>query len=204
MADKKLHWEKVYNDKSPWEVSWYQKEPELSLRLIRSAGLAKEAPIIDVGGGASVLVDRLLAEGYRNLAVLDISSRALAFARERLGEQAGSVEWYQANITEFSPPHTFSLWHDRAVFHFLTDPVDRKNYVEVLKKTLSPQGRLILASFAIGGPTRCSGLDIVQYDAEKIHHELGNEFTLVETSDETHFTPANKEQRFSYFHFLRN
>lgn len=204
MSHDQSHWEKIYRNKLPSEVSWYQKEPELSLRLIRNSGVDKDAPIIDVGGGASVLVDRLVAEGYHHLAVLDVSSRALALARERLGDLAGSVEWFEADVAYFHPPHPFSLWHDRALFHFLTRPSDRSRYVEVLKKALSSGGHLILATFAVGGPTRCSGLEIVQYDADKLLHELGGDFKLVEELDEIHLTPANKEQKFSYFRFLRN
>lgn len=203
MTDAKLYWEKVYTDKSPLEVSWYQKEPELSLLMIQNSGVPKDALIIDVGGGTSVLVDRLLAEGYEHLAVLDISYKALAFAQERLGGRAQSIEWYEADITQFNPPHNFALWHDRAVFHFLTEAADRKKYVEVLKKTLRPGGHLILAAFAIDGPKKCSGLDIVQYDAEKLLKELGQEFTLMETAEEIHITPSNKEQLFSYFHCRR-
>lgn len=203
MSDTKSYWEKIYTDKAPSEVSWYQAEPTCSLRLIRNTGLSTDEPIIDVGGGASVLVDRLLAAGFTHPAVLDISSRALTFARERLGAAAEGVEWYEADVTRFNPPHLFSLWHDRAVLHFLTDPQDRERYVHVLNKSLRSGGHLILAAFAVCGPTRCSGRDIVQYDAEKLMSELGSAFTLVEQIDETHLTPAHKEQRFSYFRCLR-
>ncbi len=203
MFDKKNHWERKYTDDSPFEVSWYQKEPVLSLQLIHNTGIAKNAPVIDVGGGASVLVDCLLEKGFSRLAVLDISSKALAYARERLGQKAQEVEWYEADITEFMTPHLFSLWHDRAVFHFLTEVADRRNYVEALKRSLEPRGHLVLSAFAIGGPTRCSGLDIIQYDSEKICRELGEEFQLVEEIGEIHVTPANKEQKFTYFRFVR-
>ena len=203
MPDRKAHWEQIYQDKSPLDVSWYQKEPATSLRLIHNSGIKQDSAIIDVGGGASVLIDRLLNEGYQRLAVLDISSKSLAVAKARLGKKADKVEWYEADITEFKPPHTVSLWHDRAVFHFLTDAKDQAKYVEVLKTALIPGGHLILAAFAIGGPVKCSGLDIVQYDANKLMKELGSEFELLDETSETHITPANTKQRFAYFHLLR-
>ena len=203
MSDRKTHWEKIYSDNMPLEVSWYQKEPALSLQLIHNTRLTHDAPIIDVGGGASVLVDHLCDEGYSNIAVLDISAKALAYAQNRLGDKSGSVEWYEEDVTCFKSPHPFSLWHDRAVFHFLTDKSDRRKYVNVLKNTLEPDGHLIIGAFAIGGPTKCSGLDIVQYDAKKLLAELGEGFELVEERNETHNTPANKEQKFAYFRFIR-
>lgn len=203
MSDRKKHWEKVYADKTPLEVSWYQKEPALSLQLIRNTGLARDAAIIDVGGGASVLVDHLCESGYTNVAVLDIAATALACARARLGEPANRVEWYAEDVTRFIPAHRFALWHDRAVFHFLTDKSDRCKYVDTLEKTLEPDGHVIIGAFAIGGPEQCSGLDIVQYDAGKLMAELGESFELVEESQETHITPANRQQAFAYFRLAR-
>lgn len=203
MFDRKAHWDSVYQNKSSLDVSWYQKEPLLSLELIRNAQLASDEPIIDVGGGASVLVDYLCKEGFTNLAVLDISEKALSCARKRLGDLAQNIEWYESDITRFKAPHPFSLWHDRAVFHFLTDEADRKAYVKALKQALQPGGRLIIAAFAIGGPEKCSGLDIVQYDSDKIAAELGEEFKLIEVRHELHITPAGNEQKFMYFHFAR-
>ena len=203
MTDRKTHWEQVYTDKSPMEVSWYQKEPALSLRLIQDAGVEKDGFILDVGGGASVLADRLYEKGYKRISVLDISSRSLVFARKRLGDKAQEIEWIEADVTEFKPPHQFSLWHDRAVFHFLTEASDREKYVEVLKASLVQQGHVVLAAFAIGGPTKCSGLYIVQYDSIKLLRELGNEFKLVGELSETHVTPGNREQKFSYFHLVK-
>jgi len=200
--DRKQHWEKVYSNKSPLEVSWYQTEPRLSLELIQATGLDKGAPVIDVGGGASVLVDRLLAAGYRDLSVLDISGQALAHARQRLGEQAARVEWLEADITTFVPPHPYQLWHDRAVFHFLTQADDRRRYVDCLRRALVPGGHLILAAFAVGGPLKCSNLDIVQYDAAKLSAELGPGFRLVEEKGELHDTPSGKQQKFGYYRFL--
>jgi ubiquinone/menaquinone biosynthesis C-methylase UbiE len=204
MTTTKAHWEQIYANKSPSQVSWYQSEPLVSLRLIRNCRLEKNVPIIDVGGGAAVLVDRLLEEGYEKLAVLDISSKALAYAKARLGGKAQRIEWFDTDIMQFQPQHQFSLWHDRAVFHFLSKSADRKKYLEVLKRSLKAGGYLIIAAFAIGGPEKCSGLDVIQYDAEKLLAELGDEFLLIEQETEMHKTPANKPQLFSYFRFLRH
>ena len=197
--NRKTHWENVYQDKAPLSVSWHQEEPVLSLQLIRHSSVSLDSPIIDVGGGASLLVDCLCDEGYSRVAVLDISSHALRYARERLGDNANKVEWYENDVTSFKAPHPFSVWHDRAVFHFLTEASDRKEYVKNLKRTLEPGGYLIIAAFAQGGPLKCSGLDIVQYDADKLVSEIGNEFELVEELNEVHITPDNKEQKFIYF-----
>jgi SAM-dependent methyltransferase len=202
-TERQAHWEKVYADKSPLEVSWYQKAPTLSLQLVRSSGVSRDEWLIDVGGGASQLVDSLLDDGYRHVAVLDIALTALEFAKSRLGEKAHVVEWLQADITEFQPMHGYTLWHDRAVFHFLTAAADRRRYVEVLRRAVPVGGQVIIGTFALGGPERCSGLDIVQYDAAKLGKELGAGFELQEQADEVHTTPAGKEQKFSFFRFLR-
>lgn len=202
-TQRKQHWEQIYHDKSPLEVSWYQKEPNLSLQLIANTGVKSNAPIIDVGGGASVLVDRLLDLGYTDLTVLDISAEALQEAQARLGQQAARVKWLETDITEFVPSRDYGLWHDRAVFHFLTEAGDRRRYVQVMNRSLQPQGHVIIAAFAVGGPTQCSGLDIVQYDAEKLAGELGENYELWEQDQELHITPANKEQRFGYFRFKK-
>ena len=166
MTSRKEHWQNIYSEKSASDVSWYQAEPQLSLDLIRASGIGSDEAIIDVGGGASVLVDRLYGSGYSKLSVLDISGNALASARNRLGVIAENIEWIEDDITEFQPTHRYALWHDRAVFHFLTDKSDREKYVDVLEHALLPAGHLIIAAFAIGGPVKCSGLDIVQYDAQ--------------------------------------
>lgn len=203
MSDRKTHWEDIYKNKSPLEVSWYVTEPTLSLQLIRNTQVALDEPIIDVGGGASVLVDHLCEEGYSNVAVLDISANALAWAKNRLGDRACDIEWHEDDVTRFKPPHQFAVWHDRAVFHFLREESDRRSYVDVLKRALEPDGNVIIAAFAIGGPTQCSGLDIVQYNAAKLQAELGEDFELIEEQSELHMTPANKEQKFAYFRFVR-
>lgn len=201
--NSKTHWENVYTDKSPLAVSWYQTEPTLSLELIERSGVPRAAPVIDVGGGASVLVDHLLERGYSAVAVLDIAGRALEHARTRLGERAGQVEWFESDVTQFIAPHAYSLWHDRAVFHFLTEAGDRRRYVETLRRSLASDGQVIMAAFAIGGPTRCSDLDIVQYDAARLSAELGAGFVLVEEASEVHRTPAGKLQQFGFFRFRR-
>ena len=203
MSDRKEHWENIYKDKSPLEVSWYVNEPILSLQLIADTQVTLDSPVIDVGGGASVLVDNLCDKGYSYLSVLDISANALACVKDRLGDRADKVEWFDDDVTCFNSPHQFAVWHDRAVFHFLQEESDRRAYVGVLKRSLEPKGHVIIAAFAIGGPMQCSGLDIVQYDAEKLQAELGEDFELLEEKSELHITPANKEQKFAYFHFIR-
>ncbi len=203
MTDRKSHWQKIYQDTSALDVSWYQQMPALSLKLIRNTQIGSDAPIIDVGGGASVLVDCLHKEGFSKLAVLDISTNALASAKQRLGDAAKFMEWFEADITAFTAPHPFSLWHDRAVFHFLTDPADRQRYVTAMKNALPPGGHVIIAAFAIGGPKKCSGLEIVQYDTKKLCAELGPNFVLQEQMEEIHITPAGGEQKFAYFRFLK-
>jgi len=174
MSDRKEHWENVYTNKSPLEVSWHQEKPELSLQLIKNTKATYNNTIIDVGGGASRLVDYLCDIGYKNISILDISEKAISSSQARLGSKANSINWYINDITLFNPPHLFSIWHDRAVFHFLTEKSDRIKYINILKAALEPQGHLIIAAFAIGGPSKCSGLSIVQYDANKLLAELGD------------------------------
>jgi SAM-dependent methyltransferase len=200
----KEHWDHVYQTKEHDDVSWYQSCPATSLKLIAVCGVGKQEGIIDVGGGASVLVDLLLDAGFTRLAVLDISAAALAHAKERLGACASDVEWFEADVTGFTSPHCFNLWHDRAAFHFLTDKADRQKYVQTLKRTLTPDGHVIIATFAIDGPLKCSGLEVMRYDASAIAAELGEGFRLLEQVDETHTTPWGAEQEFSYFRFARS
>ena len=204
MSERKKHWEGVYRNKSPLEVSWYQQEPTLSLSLITGASIPLDAPVIDIGGGASTLVDKLSDAGFSNISVLDVSGTALAHAKQRLAHKASTVHWYEEDVTRFEPPHRFLLWHDRAVFHFLTSSEDRKNYVDVLERSLVPGGHIIIMTFAIGGPEKCSGLDIVQYDADKLTKELGAGFELLETGFEVHLTPAGNQQKFVYFRLVKS
>lgn len=201
--DRKLHWEQVYAQKQPAEVSWFQPRPEYSLRLIASAGIATDQPVIDMGGGASHLVDSLLELGYCDVSVLDISGTALQHARARLGAAAARVSWIEADATLFEPPKTYVLWHDRAVFHFLSDPTDRLAYRQRLAHGLQSGGHLIIATFALDGPEKCSNLPVQRYSPETLSAELGAGYTLVETLAETHVTPAQKEQRFVYCRFVK-
>ena len=202
--DRKSHWEQVYSTKGEVKVSWYQDEPRLSLELIRAVVPATGGRIIDVGGGTSVLVDRLLELPFEAIAVLDISETALGKARSRLGEQpARRVRWLSADVTDVDDLGTFDIWHDRAVFHFLTDVSDRKRYVELARRTVPEGGHLIVASFADDGPKRCSDLDVCRYNAKTMGAELGEGFSLVREARETHTTPWGSSQAFFYGVFRR-
>jgi 2-polyprenyl-3-methyl-5-hydroxy-6-metoxy-1,4-benzoquinol methylase len=197
------YWDDIYTKNRPDEVSWFQKEPIISLKIIQKLRNNK-AQIIDIGGGASVFTDCLLKLGYSNVAVLDISKKAIEHAKKRLAEQAVMVEWYVKDITDFIPSHSYDIWHDRAVFHFLVDPKSRGLYIKTLKNTLRAEGYAIIATFAKDGPKKCSGLNIIQYDILSIQHELGDEFSLLEHQSEIHLTPKGNEQHFNYFLFQRN
>ena len=201
MSERKKHWESVYQDKPSTSVSWYQPLPELSLRQINHSDVGKDEAIIDIGGGCSLLVDNLLEQGYTNLSVLDISATALDIARTRLGEAASRVNWMEADATSFELEQPISLWHDRAVFHFLTDPADRKAYINNLNQHLRTGGQLIIAAFSPQGPEKCSGLEIVQYDLDLIQKELGDNFHMIEATAESHITPSGAQQAFNYFRF---
>lgn len=201
--DRRQHWERVYREKSAQEVSWYQAQPVSSLAMIHDAAAGARPSLIDIGGGASTLVDSLLGEGYPDLAVLDISGRALEVARARLGEQARLVTWIEADVTEFEPQRTWTIWHDRAAFHFLTAAADRQRYLSSLRRGLADGGHAIIAAFAIDGPRKCSGLDVERYDAAKLAAELGPRFTLEESRTELHVTPGGAEQRFGFHRFRK-
>jgi SAM-dependent methyltransferase len=200
---RRAHWDQVYGSKAIDQVSWYEPTPERSLALIRSTGIASSEPIIDVGGGASYLIDELLNAGFCDLTVLDISGEVLGSLRERLGERAAGVTLLQEDITAFRPPRRYAVWHDRAVFHFLTEPGDRRGYIHALREGLQPNGHAIIATFGPAGPERCSGLPVVRYDASSLTKELGNEFRLVDSSLVTHQTPWGAEQQFLYCRFVR-
>jgi len=199
--NRKEHSDQVYQTRGSQEVSWYQRHPGLSLALITASGVGKDAGIIDVGGGSSTLVDFLLDDGYTRLAVLDLSAIALSYSRTRLGARTGEVEWFEADVTAFEPPHRFGLWHNRAVFHFLTAADDRRAYVSTMRRTLQPGGAVIISTFALDGPPKCSGLDVMRYDEQSILAELGTEFQLQEVRRETHVAPRQSDQRFIYFRF---
>ncbi len=201
--DRKTHWDMVYSKNKYHTVSWYQVKPEISLDLISRCNLSVSAPIIDIGGGISSLAGYLLQSSYQNISVLDISNTPLQQARERLGKDANRIRWIYADILEHEESEAFALWHDRAVFHFLTDPQDQFKYIERMKKQLQDGGYIIIATFAVGGPRKCSGLDTVQYDADKIRQSFGTAFSLIEVVPEIHLTPANIEQKFNYFWFRK-
>jgi len=197
--DTKTYWEHIYARKAPTQVSWYQAHSQLSLRFIHSLGVQNTDPIIDVGGGASTLVDDLIADGFENITVLDISVTALNAAHERLREKGKHVNWMEADITQAElPQHHYALWHDRAVFHFLTQPQDRQRYVERVRHAVRPGGHVVVATFAPDGPDHCSGLEVMRYDPETLHHEFGDGFVLMENARETHHTPFGTEQKFIY------
>jgi SAM-dependent methyltransferase len=195
---RKAHWEQVYATRLPDEVSWYQPMPARSMEFIRATGEPLTVPILDVGGGASTLVDHLLRAGYSDIAVLDISASALAHARARLGDLAARITWIEADITHFQPGRRFSIWHDRAVFHFLTDAADRERYLGVLRSTLRAGGHLILATFGPEGPTRCSGLAVQRYSEREVSALLGSGFALRMHQLEEHRTPTGAIQQFLY------
>lgn len=193
------HWEQVYSTHDAASLSWFQPRAARSLDLIRRSGIARSAPIIDVGGGASTLVDDLLADGYSALTVLDLSAAALAVARTRLGAQAQSVHWLEADITRAAlPARQYALWHDRAVFHFLTEAADRQAYVQAARHALAPGGYLVIATFAEDGPAQCSGLPVRRYDARSLKAAFADDFTLVLHESEAHLTPSGNVQSFVY------
>ena len=203
-ADRQAHWQNVYATKAENEVSWYQATPAPSLDLIAATGLSKDASIIDVGGGASRLVDSLLDRGFHRMTILDLSASALEEAKKRLGRRADGIEWIVVDITIWEPASGYDLWHDRAAFHFLTEPGDRDAYVVRLKKAVRPGGHAIIATFAPDGPERCSGLPIVRYDPEALARTLGLDFELVESRRHDHVTPGGNTQRFQFSRFLRH
>jgi 2-polyprenyl-3-methyl-5-hydroxy-6-metoxy-1,4-benzoquinol methylase len=197
--DTKKHWDRVYTTKSADAVSWFQAHADQSLRLIRDTGVATSAPIIDVGGGASTLVDDLLHSGYSALTVLDLSAAAIAAAQRRLGSRAREVKWLEADITTVAlPVHFYDVWHDRAVFHFLTSPEQRSAYVQAAIYAVKPGGHVIVATFAEDGPTRCSGLPVVRYRPDQLHAQFGQPFELLKHEKEEHRTPFGTVQKFVY------
>jgi len=193
------HWENVYRTKQPTEVSWYRAHLEVSLRLITDAAPERDASILDVGGGESTLVDDLLANGYGNVSILDLSPTALDVAKKRLGERADAVKWLVGDVTVIPlGGHAYSVWHDRAVFHFLTGAEGRAAYVRQVAHAVKLGGHVIVATFGPDGPTKCSGLDVVRYDADALHDQFGVAFELVEHVTEAHQTPWGAMQQFVY------
>ncbi|HEY2019502.1 MAG TPA: class I SAM-dependent methyltransferase [Bryobacteraceae bacterium] len=197
--DPHTYWETIYRTKAPDSVSWYRPHLEVSLALIERAAPTRSAAVIDVGGGESTLVDDLVQRGFQNVTVLDISPTALEVARKRLGQAAAQVHWIPADVTRVSlPAHCFDVWHDRAVFHFLTTAEDRTAYVRNVLHAMRPGGFVIVSTFGPEGPARCSGLEVVRYGAGELHGEFGAAFRLVESATEQHSTPWGAVQQFVY------
>ena len=195
----KTHWEKVYTTKEPEAVSWYRAHLETSLVLVERAADSRSASIIDIGAGESTLVDDLLAKGYENITVLDVSQTALEVTKKRLGLLSEQVNWIVADITQVHlEPFAYDVWHDRAVFHFLTSIEQRAAYVRNVAMAVNPGGHVIVSTFGPEGPTRCSGLEVMRYDAESLHNEFGTRFRLVESLKELHRTPFGTTQQFLY------
>jgi SAM-dependent methyltransferase len=198
------HWQGVYQTKQSSAVSWYAGQLRESLELIREV-TPPSARIIDVGAGAATLVDDLLQLGYRDLTVLDVSDAALQVARRRLGDRAASVTWLTADVTKVElEPNRFDLWHDRAVFHFLTEAADRQAYVDRARRSVAAGGHVVMGTFSMTGPTKCSGLDVVRYDVESLSREFGADFKLTAHLDATHVTPAGREQNFVFCRFQKS
>lgn len=201
--DRKEHWQTVFTTKGEQDVSWFEALPAMSLRMMESAGLSPDTCVLDVGGGDSHLVDALASRGLDCLAVLDVSGVALHRAQERLGDLAGAFTWIEADVTTAWSLKPMDIWHDRAVFHFLTSAAERARYRSHLLQTVKPGGAVIIATFALDGPERCSGLPVARYSAETLAAELGAEFTLVEAARHEHATPWGAVQPFVYARFQR-
>lgn len=197
--NKKSHWESIYAAKAHDKLSWYREHLDMSLRMILQTGVEKDAAIMDVGGGSSTLVDDLLDSRFADIWVLDISGTAIEKTRKRLGVRGEQVSWIEADITDVKLPEDhFDVWHDRAVFHFLTAAEDRRKYVDLVIRSLKIGGHIIVASFGLEGPGKCSGLDVVRYSPESMHDEFGNQFRLISTLNESHETPFGTTQEFVY------
>jgi trans-aconitate methyltransferase len=197
------HWENVYREKGEYQVSWFQETPAISLELLGAVGATPRSAVIDVGGGASRLVDALVEAGYGDVTVLDLSEPAIAIAKARLGERTAAVAWSVGDVTRWEPSRSYDVWHDRAAFHFLTEASDRTAYAARLTRALRPGGHAVIGTFAMDGPERCSGLPVVRYDAARLSATLGDPFVLVETRRHEHQTPMGGTQRFQFSVFRR-
>ena len=202
-ANRKAHWETVYTTKGENEVSWFQENPSPSLELIDLAGATPDSAIVDIGSGASRLVDSLVASQFKHVTVLDVSEIALEAARTRLGARASQAQWIVADVTKWAPTQTFDVWHDRAAFHFLIDAADRSTYVTCMRQAVKPGGHVIIGTFALDGPEKCSGLLVNRYDATSLANELGPGFELIDSRRHDHSTPWNSAQRFQFCTFRR-
>ena len=201
--DRRAHWQNVYSSKGEAEVSWFQESPTPSLEMLARAGAGPASSVIDIGGGASRLVDALVERGYADLTVLDLSDAALVAARARLGSGADRVAWIVADVTRWEPLRTYDVWHDRAAFHFLTEPADQGAYVERLRRATHPGAHVIIATFAPDGPEKCSGLPVVRHDARSLASVLGSGFSLIHTDRHDHVTPWGATQLFQFSLFRR-
>jgi rhodanese-related sulfurtransferase/ubiquinone/menaquinone biosynthesis C-methylase UbiE len=200
---EKSHWERIYDERDPHVVSWYQPAPERSLKLIEAASPSRTAAILDVGGGASTLAGSLLAAGYEDVTVADISTRALGEARRKAGDRASAIQWVEADIRDHDFGREYDVWHDRALFHFMVDPADRDLYVETLRRSLRAGGHVVIAGFGPEGPTRCSGLPVARYSGQELAAALGDDFQLLSEEPEVHVTPSGARQEFIYAHLRR-
>jgi trans-aconitate methyltransferase len=198
-ADPRAHWQSVWSSKRPEEVSWFQERSSMSFELITTLAPQRDAAIIDVGGGASRLVDALLDAGYSKLTVLDIAAPALEAAKERLGSRGATVEWIAEDVLTHRPTRRYRVWHDRAMLHFLQSDEDVASYRAVLERSLEPSGFAVIATFAPDGPNRCSNLEVRRYEGDAMRLALGDRFELVDERSETHVTPWKAEQRFRWF-----
>jgi SAM-dependent methyltransferase len=196
--NRQAHWQNVYASKAENAVSWFQENPAPSLELIADVGATPASAILDIGGGASRLIDHLIDRGFRDLTVLDLSEAALEAAKARLGDRATRVRWLVADATAWEPRETYDIWHDRAAFHFLTDERDRAAYVARLERALRIGGYAIIATFALDGPERCSGLPVVRYDSAALGQILGPAFQLVHSRPHAHATPWGSDQSFQF------
>jgi trans-aconitate methyltransferase len=203
MHNAKTHWENIYSTKTSDQVSWTQARPTTSLDFVHSFGIAKDAPIIDIGGGESRLVDFLIEEGFSDITVLDISEQALLNTQKRLGDKASKVNWIVSDITTFTPTRQFQVWHDRATFHFLTAAADVVHYVDIASHALSPNGSMAIGTFSPNGPTKCSGLEIKQYTEETLDQTLRQHFQKIRCITEDHTTPFNTIQNFLFCSFRK-
>jgi SAM-dependent methyltransferase len=201
--DRKKHWNRVYEKNLPNEVGWYQDYPKMSLKLIAITEIGADGSIIDIGGGTSKLPGILLDQGYKRLTVLDISGKSIEKAKIQLAENSNRITWIEADVTKFNFKEKFDVWHDRAVFHFLTEVEGRKGYINSLNQALRLNGHLVIGTFGLDAPPKCSGLPVVRYEPKTLHHELGNNFDLAETFFEDHVTPSGVRQKFIFCRFIK-
>jgi SAM-dependent methyltransferase len=204
MSSDASHWDAIFSARKAKDHSWYQPSPEASLTMLEQCGLTTDARIIDVGAGDSKLVDELLERGYRNISVLDISATALERTKRRLGSKGDHLHWIVSDVLDYDPQERFDAWHDRAAFHFLLTEIEVRRYADLVTKAIRPGGCLVIGTFSLNGPKKCSGLDIRQYDSEQLSRVFGDSFILIQTFQETHITPVGVHQDFIFCRFQRN